>query len=125
MLIMCEETKIQVQAVREKCRQLDVDYKDADLLRKFEDMLHYAATYRDSDLKCKSRNKLSPLNERWRKGEKLVLEHFSFWVSVCDPKTDKVNFGMAAVYHNGIGSGDGSFSVEINPPSGPHWSFHS
>jgi hypothetical protein len=35
------------------------------------------------------------------------------------------SFVGGLVFHNGAGMNDGSFSVELNAPAGPHWSVHT
>lgn len=121
---MEERVKAQVEAVKAKCVELDKEHEGIELAKKFEEALDYAARYRDPELKGKSANFITPLDRWWDGEEELDPRHFNFWVSVCNPGEEKPVIGMAMHYHNGGPPGLGD-SIEINPPKGPHWSFHS
>jgi len=123
MLKMEERVKAQVDAVRAKCLELDKEHEGIELVKKFDEALEYAKTYRDPENLGKSHNHLSPLDRWWDGKEELDPRHFNFWVSVQNPDGTQV-IGMAMHYHNGGPPGLGD-SIEIAPPKGPHWSFHS
>ena len=94
----------------------EYDYKFglvSDLLKQ----LAWVSSFGDHDLKGDSKNHLcydsSPL---------------SFVVNCVrgDGAEAKNWYTLGLVFHNGSGSmSDGSFSVELDAPSGPHWMVHS
>ena len=123
MLRMEERVKVQVDAVRAKCVELDKEHEGVELVKKFDEALEYAKTYRDPENLGESYNHLSPLDKWWDGKSELDPRHFNFWVSVRNPRSGTQLIGMAMHYHSGSPQlGD---SVEIDPPAGPHWSFHS
>lgn len=123
MLVVEDRVQAQVDAVRAKCVELDKEHEGLELEKKFEEALDYAARYRDPELNGKSSNVVTPLDRWWDGEEELDPRHFNFWVSVNNPDGEQV-IGMAIHYHNGGPPGLGD-SIEIAPPKGPHWSFHS
>lgn len=47
----------------------------------------------------------------------------SFYVSMKRDGKQFMNGGF--LFHSGTGFNDGSFAVELDPPTGPHWSLHT
>ena len=88
------------------------------LLDKYLDILMQIAKFGDHELNGESLNHLrhdfSPL---------------SFIANCCrkDKETGEERnwYTIGVIFHNGAGMEDGTFSVELSPPSGPHWSLHS
>lgn len=88
------------------------------LLDKYLEILVQIAKFGDQELEGKSINHLCS-----------DFAPLSFVANCCrkDPETGRERnwYTIGVVFHNGSGMSDGTFSVELNPPNGPHWSLHS
>lgn len=134
MLRVDPVTQKQLDAVKEKCVELDEEH-GTDLVKQFEESLDYCAKFGDQKLEGKSLNFLRPLDSVWQEGDELDISHFNFGLSAVKPdvngepiRDDRGRldpwYFVAMHYHNG-GRGLPWDSIEISPKEGPHWSFHS
>jgi len=106
--------------------------RQIDLLELFEEQLKYLHNYRDKDrvrvllgydfarlsfsLLWESRKKISQHIRYEDDGSKKVTSVYSEWAPW---------FNGGLIFHNGSGMDDGTFTVEIGAPKGPHWSVHT
>jgi len=113
------DNKEHFKKVYQKVLELDeeTDYRYC-LFSKFLQILTDVAKFGDQEFEGKSINHLC-----WD------FADLSFTVNCCrkDKETgeEKNWYTLGAIFHSGAGMGDGTFSVELNPPDGPHWSLHS
>jgi hypothetical protein len=111
------DNKEHFQDVLSKIIDLDKEseYKFG-LMDQFISMLGQLSKFGDVNLKGDSKNHLcydsAPL---------------SFIVNCVREKGGREEswYTIGLIFHNGAGMNDGTFSVELDAPPGPHWSLHS
>lgn len=122
MLIVSSKTERHIEAVKQKCKELDKEY-ETDLVNRFDNLLKYISEFGDHELEGMSLNHIKP-HVPWDGKEELTTDHFNFSAQMYRPNSEKAWSSITAIYRNG-GPPSMLDPITIEIPDGPGWTFHS